>query len=193
MGKRLRRIWEVNAAAARQAPVRAAAFLGGLRRAPARVLAWRGVERLDEKHGRWLLSGASAGSPPIKAVVGVVRRGNHVLALRRSLSKDAGPGLWECVSGRLEPGERPALGAAREIREETGLEVTLDPWPVDRYAIVRIDEPMGVLVFRAEWVCGEVTLSAEHDAYRWWTPAQFRQRSSLTRLADAVDRAFERA
>ena len=30
------------------------------------------------------------------------------------------PGLWQCVTGSLEEGERVALGALRELVEETG-------------------------------------------------------------------------
>src|SRR5687768_12811566 len=30
------------------------------------------------------------------------------------------PGLWQCVSGSLEPDERVAIAALREVAEETG-------------------------------------------------------------------------
>ena len=49
---------------------------------------------------------------------------------------------------------------------------------------------MLAVVYRAVSPRGEVRRSEEHDAHRWWTPAELRASTTLTRLADAVDRAF---
>ena len=43
----------------------------------------------------------------------------EILLIRRAPGRIL-PGLWQCVSGSLEPGERVALGALRELAEETG-------------------------------------------------------------------------
>ena len=43
----------------------------------------------------------------------------EILLIRRSPGRIL-PGLWQCVSGTLEPGERVAAGALRELAEETG-------------------------------------------------------------------------
>ena len=50
---------------------------------------------------------------------------------RRFAAKDAGAGLWETVSGRVEADEAPLDAIAREVREETGLVVAIDPRPGD--------------------------------------------------------------
>jgi 8-oxo-dGTP diphosphatase len=125
----------------------------------------------------------------VVAVAAVIFKEGRVLAMRRSPHKDAGPGLWETLSGRLEPGEEPLEAIAREIDEECGLEVSIDPRPVDAYTSARKGEPMVVVVYRAEWRGGEVRRSDEHDAHEWLTPAEMRARSTLTRLVDAIDRA----
>src|SRR5690606_21276821 len=104
----------------------------------------------------------------------VIFKGDRVLAMRRAATKDAAPGLWETLSGRVEPDEQPLDALAREIEEECGLEVRVDPRPVDAYVARRRDEPMLVLVYRAEWIAGEVRRSEEHDAHAWWTPAELR-------------------
>lgn len=119
----------------------------------------------------------------------IVRADGRVLAMRRSAHKDAGAGLWETVSGRVEPGEVLEDAMLREVREETGLEVRLLARPVDAYVATRGDRPMCVVVYRADYVSGEVARSDEHDAHAWWTPAELRAATTLTRLADAVDRA----
>lgn len=125
-------------------------------------------------------------------VVAVVFRGERVLAMRRAPTKDAGAGLWETLSGRLEPDEQPLEGVAREIEEECGLSVEIDPRPVDAYVARRNETPMLVVVYRAEWIAGEVRRSSEHDDHAWLTPAELRARTPFGRLADAVDRAAER-
>jgi 8-oxo-dGTP diphosphatase len=125
----------------------------------------------------------------VVAVAAVVFDGERVLAMRRAATKDAGAGLWETLSGRVEPGEQPLDALTREIDEECGLAVRVDPRPVDAYVARRNEEPMLVVVYRADRVSGEVRRSEEHDAHAWWTPAELRARSTLTRLVDAVDRA----
>lgn len=133
----------------------------------------------------------SMGEPErqVVAVAAVIFRSGAVLAMRRAATKDAGAGLWETVSGRVEEDEDPLHAMMREIAEETGLEVTIDPRPVDAYAARRADAPMTVIVYRADWVSGEVRQSAEHDTHAWWTPEEFAANSSLHRLAQAVKRA----
>ncbi|MCE5292774.1 MAG: NUDIX domain-containing protein [Nocardiaceae bacterium] len=56
--------------------------------------------------------------PAVSAVV-LDDRNRVLLALREDF------GEWAVISGILEPGEEPAAGIVREIREETGIEVEL--------------------------------------------------------------------
>jgi 8-oxo-dGTP pyrophosphatase MutT (NUDIX family) len=59
---------------------------------------------------------------PLAGVIAVVLDGrDHVLLVRRSDSGD-----WALTTGCLEPGEQPADGAVREVREETGIDVDVD-------------------------------------------------------------------
>lgn len=124
------------------------------------------------------------------AVAAVILRDGKVLAMRRSAHKDAGAGLWETLSGRVGSGEEPLAAMHREIAEECGLRVQVEERPLDVYAAKRGGVPMVVLVFRAHWTGGEVVRSDEHDAHAWLSPQEFRARTSLVRLADAVDLAL---
>ena len=129
----------------------------------------------------------TAPSPPfVAAVAAVVVRGDTLLALRRSTHKDAGAGLWETLSGRIEVDEEPLAAVRREILEETGLNVEVDPRPLTAYAARRLERPMVVIVYRARHLAGEVRLSDEHDAFAWLTPEAFAERSSLTKLVLAA-------
>src|SRR5689334_3093135 len=59
---------------------------------------------------------------PLAGVVAVVLdERDRVLMVRR-----ADTGQWALTTGCLEPGEQPATGAAREVWEETGIEVTVE-------------------------------------------------------------------
>jgi 8-oxo-dGTP pyrophosphatase MutT (NUDIX family) len=125
----------------------------------------------------------------VVAVAAIIVRGEEVLAMRRSVHKDAGPGLWETLSGRVEAGEQPLDAVIRETREECGLDVTFDAFPLEAYVAERRGLPMLVIVYRARYVGGEVTITDEHDEYRWMTPAEFARTTTLTRLAQSVDLA----
>lgn len=59
------------------------------------------------------------------ACVGAVVRDaeGRLLLVRRGT--EPGRGLWSIPGGRLEAGETPAEGAAREVLEETGLHVVI--------------------------------------------------------------------
>jgi 8-oxo-dGTP pyrophosphatase MutT (NUDIX family) len=65
----------------------------------------------------------------VAAVAVLVVQEGRVLALRRSADKDAAPGVWEALSGRLEPGEDPYAAAVREAREESGFDVAVERRP----------------------------------------------------------------
>ena len=71
------------------------------------------------------------GRPVVDVAVGVLRAPDgRVLVAERKPGKDAA-GYWELPGGQIEPGETPAEAAARELREEVGVEVLdLAPWRV---------------------------------------------------------------
>ena len=52
------------------------------------------------------------------------------LLLKRS-PEQMYPRIWQCVTGKIEAGEKPNETALRELKEETGL-TPLNKWTVDR-------------------------------------------------------------
>jgi len=122
----------------------------------------------------------------VVAVAAIIVRDGQVLAMRRSAHKDAGAGLWETLSGRVDVGEEPLETVKREILEECALNVQVDPRPLTAYSAQRAGKPMIVIVYRADYISGEVTRSDEHDDHAWLTPDEFAERSGLTKLTQAV-------
>ena len=105
-----------------------------------------------------------AREPPYACCVVVWREGasgREFLVLHRAhFGPDfGGDWAWTPPSGARQPGEDPAAAAARELSEETGLELPLE----------RVESPNpDVAVYVAEAPRdADVALDAEHDAFRW--------------------------
>jgi 8-oxo-dGTP diphosphatase len=126
----------------------------------------------------------------VVSVAALVVRERRILAMRRSPRNLAGPGLWETLSGRVEHGEEPREAVEREIAEECGLEVQLEVRPFDAYAATRRGHPMIVILYRAQYLGGEVRISDEHDAFAWLTGEEFAACSTLGPLVAVVRRAL---
>ena len=100
----------------------------------------------------------------------------EILVLRRSPGRIL-PGLWQCVSGSLEAGESVTAGALRELLEETGFGAAQIEGFFDLDQVNQFHEPsFEAIVTSAIFAVrvhprSEPTLSHEHDAMRWVSPA----------------------
>jgi ADP-ribose pyrophosphatase YjhB (NUDIX family) len=87
--------------------------------------------------------------------------------------------LWGLPGGHMEAGESVAEACAREVFEETGLQIQIGKL-VGVYSDPhrRVDYPDGrrvqsvVLTFEAQPIDGELRLSNETSAYGWFSPAE---------------------
>jgi 8-oxo-dGTP diphosphatase len=122
----------------------------------------------------------------VAAVCALVRKEGKVLSMRRALTKDASPGIWEAVSGRIQHGEEPLDAVRREVLEETGLAVEVDTRPLSAHHAHRAGIPMVIVYYAAEWVSGEVAMSEEHDAWEWLDAREFAARTPIKQLSEAV-------
>jgi NAD+ diphosphatase len=97
------------------------------------------------------------------AVIMLVTRGNRALMGR---SKNFVPGMYSTLAGFVEPGESLEDAVAREVREETGIEVgavhyhSSQPWPF----------PANIMLgFHAEALTTEITVDyGELEDARWY-------------------------
>lgn len=108
----------------------------------------------------------------IVAVKALLLHRGKALLVKRSASDLRAPGLWEFAGGKLEFGETPAQALAREVQEETGL--TVQPGPVLYAESFMASPSLHVVVncFLCRSASNAVTLSFEHDDYRWVTQSQ---------------------
>lgn len=100
---------------------------------------------------------------------GVTWRDGRVLLGRRAGWVAGYPGAWEFAPGGVvEPGESPARTVARELREETGIEVAREPIA----AALLLDARLRCWELIHRVAAGEVAgpASDEYDELRWCEP-----------------------
>ena len=102
----------------------------------------------------------------MEVVRALVRRGDHVLLVRRARG-DTLPGRLELPGGKADPGETRTQALARELHEETGLRLRGRPHLVREH---RTRSPRGRPLSILTYACeaeGELRLSDEHEEARW--------------------------
>lgn len=130
----------------------------------------------------------------LPAVTAVVRRGDEVLLVER-----ADNGRWAPITGIVDPGEEPAVAAAREALEETGVRIR-----VDRLAgtsasgeIVHVNGDRAAYLdqtFACTWVEGEARVADDESTdVRWWPLAALppMDAAHLARIEAAVSGELE--
>lgn len=116
----------------------------------------------------------------LPGVTAVVRRADQVLLVRR-----ADNGHWTPITGIPDPGEEPAVAAAREALEETGVRIR-----VDRLAstavhgeILHVNGDRATyldLTFACTWIEGEAHVADDESSdVRWWPLAALPPMSDL--------------
>jgi A/G-specific adenine glycosylase len=102
--------------------------------------------------------------PRVDAVAGLLVRRGRALFVRRPPAGLLG-GLWELPGAELAPGEAPAAGLRRAVRERVGLRVS-GTRRVGAVEHAFSHRRLRLHVFRCQTASGRVRL-AGFDAHRW--------------------------
>ena len=125
------------------------------------------MQRLAVRIARWLKGKV----PPdeeieIVTVVPTNTKG-QVLLVRRTKDDDSRPGEWECPGGHRDPGESLLETAKRELSEEIGVDILLQPGR--EYFTLR-EGGFGVML-KGLVLDEKIDLEPEeHDRYVWVNP-----------------------
>lgn len=104
----------------------------------------------------------------------IITKGNKYLVLLRSKRASHYPLHWDFPGGKLKPNEEPFAGIAREVKEET----TLDIKPVKVFDTYEFDlENTGenthrFTLYSTKLVSDSVRLSDEHNDFKWALPEE---------------------
>ncbi len=130
---------------------------------------------------------------PFRVRGGVVE---HLL-LRRSPDEDIYPGIWQVITGGIDPGETSLDAARRELLEETGL--LAERWvplpTVAAFYFAPADQVILSPVFACQLQESALpVLSSEHAEYRWMTLGEASERLEFPTHRDGaaeVTRLFD--
>jgi ADP-ribose pyrophosphatase YjhB (NUDIX family) len=121
-----------------------------------------------------------------------VWRGDRFLLVERG--KDHGRGLWSLPGGSVEFGEALADAAARELREETGVEADLRHI-VDVVDAIRHDDvgrPLlhyVIVSFGGPWRSGDPVAADDAADARWLTVEDLHHRPTTRGLIGVLEKA----
>lgn len=129
---------------------------------------------------------------PQLAVSAAIFRDGKVLLVRRT--RAPAHGLFTLPGGRVELGETLVEAVAREVKEETALDIEVIALAgyremMPREASGALSGHYVILPFAARWTGGEVKLNDELDEARWVVPGELDQLNTTPGLAEIVETA----
>jgi 8-oxo-dGTP diphosphatase len=130
---------------------------------------------------------------PFLAVSAAIFRDGKVLVVRRA--RKPALNLYTMPGGVVEAGEMLTEAVAREVREETSLQIDVLRLAGHREAVMRdaqgrVERHFVIMCFAARWISGEVVLNEELDDARWLDPSEIANLRTTDGLAEiAADAA----
>ncbi len=121
-----------------------------------------------------------------------IKHADKILIVREAPKYQDGTNIskFDVVGGRMEVGQRFDESLLREVKEETGLEVTIGkPFFVNEWRPVVRGEQLQIVGIFFECIASSdaVTLSQDHDAFEWIDPKQYQNYNLIENLKKAFE------
>lgn len=112
----------------------------------------------------------------------------EILILQRSKTDDVLPEYWDIPGGTLEDGEDPAIGAIREVKEESGIDIVNPKLFFYRSKVdIRKDKQFVSLIFWVKVLNPQIILNSEdHQVYAWIQPSEIGKYKTVEYLEGCI-------
>ena len=132
-------------------------------------------------------------SQPVVSVGGVVIDGSRVLLVKRG--QEPLKGRWSLPGGVVETGEELHAAVAREVREETGLDVDVGPVVevldrISRDETGRVEFHYVIIDYMCLATGGSLSHATDVDDARWVERADLGDYDLTTKVSEVIERAF---
>ncbi len=126
---------------------------------------------------------------------GICEYDDKILLLKVRSRSGHDAGKWEIPGGKVKRKEFFDEALKREFAEETGLEINIDSlYNViqNDYTACKTNEKVKSiqLIMKVTSLSDEVTISAEHDEYRWFTKDELKELIRNEMLSKAAMKTF---
>ena len=138
------------------------------------------------------MAGRTYPERPIVGVGAVILDGERVLLIRRA--HEPLKGQWSLPGGVVDVGETLQAAVAREVREETCLQVEVGPLveAIDRIAFDqagRVAHHYVIIDYRCRVVGGALTCASDADAAEWTSIADLNRFHVTSTAVDVIRKA----
>ena len=121
------------------------------------------------------------------AAKAIVRRDDgRILLIQRPSDAARQPSLWDLPGGKMDDGETLRDTLEREVREETGLTVTVGQ-PVHICHFRMRNTWVTSVTFVCGYAGGEIRLSDEHEDFTWIEPSQIDERDYAVGIREQLE------
>lgn len=121
----------------------------------------------------------------------IVHDGKVLIVRESGQYKDgAHEGKYDVVGGRIQPGQRFDESLLREVKEETGLDVSIGkPFFVNEWRPVVREEQWQIVgvFFDCQAGTDAVRLSEDHDSFLWIDPKEYKSHPLIENLYPAFE------
>jgi 8-oxo-dGTP diphosphatase len=131
---------------------------------------------------------------PVVSVGGVVIDGSRVLLVKRG--QEPLKGRWSLPGGVVETGEELHAAVAREVREETGLDVDVGPVVevldrISRDETGRVEFHYVIIDYMCRAAGGSLAHATDVDDARWVERADLASYDLTSKVSEVIERVFE--